>query len=143
MFFHAISVLTMSDESKDADVNEVFEKILLAEDLAEKAAYEEGFTAGKNQMLEGFHLGYHRASSVAAQLGYYFGVLIFIEQNFNIPKILEQTRKLIEDIQKFPTDNDDAVDIFEKFDSIRLNFKKVCSLAKIDATYPEANKLEF
>ncbi|XP_008209164.1 protein LTO1 homolog [Nasonia vitripennis] len=133
----------MTDEKVETDVNEAFENLLLAEDLAEQAAYEEGFAVGKNQMLEGYHLGYHRASSLAAQLGYYFGVLMFIQQSSNVDRVLEQTKKLIADIQKFPADNDDAVDIFEKFDSIKLNFKKICSLAKIDATYPDANKLEF
>lgn len=133
----------MSDEVKETDINEAFENLLFAEDLAGKAAYEEGFAAGRNQMFEGYHLGYHRASSLAAQLGYYFGVLMHLKQSSNVPKILEQVQRSIEDIEKFPVDNDDAVDIFDKFESIKLNFRKICSLAKLDATYPEANKLEF
>lgn len=133
----------MSHESKSSDINRVFENLLLAENLAEEAAYEEGYAAGKNQMLEGYHLGYHRASSLAAQLGYYYGVLIYIQQTSKVQKILEQSSKLSQDIQKFPTDNDDATDIFDKFESIKLNFKKICSQAKIDSTYPEANKLDF
>jgi hypothetical protein len=135
--------LNMSDDSKDIDVNEAFENLLLAEDLAGQESYEEGFTSGKNQMVEGYHLGYHRASALAAQLGYYYGVLIHIQQTFDTHKVADQLETLIENIQKFPVDNDDAVDIFDKFESIKFNFKKICSLVKIDFTYPESNKLEF
>lgn len=133
----------MSEKSNDVDVNQAFENLLLAEDLAEQAAYEEGFETGKNQLVDGYHLGYHRASSLAAQLGYYFGVLICIQHTCQVPKILEQLKVLIKDVQEFPVENNDAVDIFDSFENIKLNFKKICSLAKIDASYPEANKLEF
>ncbi|XP_011497404.1 PREDICTED: oral cancer-overexpressed protein 1-like [Ceratosolen solmsi marchali] len=133
----------MSDDKQDIDINKAFENLLLAEDLAEKVGYEEGFASGKNQMIEGYHFGYHRASALAAQLGYYYGVLIHIQQTSNNQKLTEQLDRLIEDIQKFPVDNDDAVDIFEKFENIKLNFKKICSLVKIDSAHPENNKLEF
>lgn len=140
---YTVSVFTMSKETGDADFNEVIDNILLAENVAEEEAYKEGYAAGKNELVEGFHYGYHRASSLAAQLGYYFGVLMYIQKSFDIPKILDLSNKLMKEIQEFPVDNDSLVDIFEKFEKIKLNFKKICSLAKIDAAYPEANKLDF
>lgn len=134
----------MSEKGEITDFNEVVDNILLAENVAEEEAYKEGYAAGKNQMVEGFHFGYHRASSLAAQLGYYFGVLMYIQKTFDVPKILDLSSKLMNEIKEFPVDNNDSsIDIFEKFENIKLSFKKICSLAKIDGAYPEANKLDF
>ncbi|XP_058799406.1 uncharacterized protein LOC131668929 [Phymastichus coffea] len=135
--------INMSDRSSDVDINEAFENLLLAENLSEQAAYEEGFQTGKNQLVDGYHLGYHRASSLAALLGYYFGVLICIQHFCKVPKILEKSRALMQKIQIFPLDNNNTVDIFDDFDNIKLNFKKICSLAKIEISSPESNKLDF
>ncbi|XP_014203595.1 uncharacterized protein LOC106635916 [Copidosoma floridanum] len=136
--------MMLEDESVNVDINEAFEKILLAEDLAEQTAYKEGFDSGKRQMLQGYHLGYHRASSIAAQLGYYLGILLYIKQFVtNIPKISQQTSNLIRQIQTFPSHNDDKLDIAAEFESIKLHVKKICSLAKIDPKYPECDQTDF
>lgn len=134
---------TMSEKTENIDFNEVLDNIVLAENSAEEVAYSEGYVAGQNQTVEGFHYGYHRASKLAAQLGYYFGILIQVQKSFDAPKILDLSNKLMKEIQNFPLDNDSSIDIFKKFEDIKLNYKKICSLAKIDAAYPEANKLDF
>ncbi|CAG5088266.1 Protein of unknown function [Cotesia congregata] len=118
--------------------------LLLTEDIAEKSGFDEGVEAGKNQLLKGYHLGYHRASVLAAQLGYYSGVIEYClhEKNFS-PKVLEQAKKLKDEIRKFPKDNDETFDIVQGLENIKSKFTKLCSLAKINSAYPEAEKLDF
>ncbi|KAJ8681937.1 hypothetical protein QAD02_017729 [Eretmocerus hayati] len=133
----------MTKDLQEIDINEAFDNLLLAEDLAERAGYKEGFEAGKNQMIEGYHLGYHRATLIGSQLGYYFGVLTYLQQTSRAPKVLELSKQLIKDVEQFPVHNDESLDIFEKFDSITISFRKLCSVAKIDAKYSDGNRLEF
>ncbi|KAH0560598.1 uncharacterized protein LOC123264867 isoform X1 [Cotesia glomerata] len=135
---------TIMSDNDNVDVNEVFENLLLAEDIAEKSGFDEGVEAGKNQLLKGYHLGYHRASVLAAQLGYYSGVIEFClhEKNFS-PKVLEQAKKLKDEIRKFPKDNDETFDMEQGLKNIKVKFTKLCSLAKINSAYPEAEKLDF
>ena len=129
--------------SEEIDVNTAFDNLLLAEDIAEKTGFEEGYKVGKNKLLEGYHLGYHRASVIAAQLGYYSGILGKSQsQNFS-QKIALQKEKLVEDISNFPTSNDSSVEILKCFDDIKLNFHKFCSMTKMNFMYSEADKLDF
>ncbi|XP_074093585.1 uncharacterized protein LOC141523912 [Cotesia typhae] len=135
---------TIMSDNDNVDVNEVFENLLLAEDIAEKSGFYEGVEAGKNQLLKGYHLGYHRASVLAAQLGYYSGVIEYClhEKNFSA-KVLGQAKKLKDEIRKFPKDNDETFDIEQGLENIKVKFTKLCSLAKINSAYPEAEKLDF
>ncbi|XP_015108395.1 protein LTO1 homolog [Diachasma alloeum] len=126
------------------DINEIFENLLLAEEIAEQSGYEEGYNAGKNQSLKGYHLGYHRGSELAAKLGYYSGIAEHcLKSSIHLPKVIEQAKKLLEAIQQFPTSNDETVDIIKNSEEIKFKFIKLCSLAKIDSTYSEADKLDF
>nr|XP_012222231.1 PREDICTED: protein ORAOV1 homolog [Linepithema humile] len=136
----------MSQEEKDLDVNKAFEDLLFAEEIAQESSYEKGYKSGKEQLLKGYHLGYHRASIIAAQLGYYSGVLEHYLQNndTNCEKAVVIAKKLLEDIRStFPDHQDDNLDILKAVDNIKLKYAKFCSLAKISPLYPEAEKLEF
>ncbi|XP_063992520.1 protein LTO1 homolog [Diachasmimorpha longicaudata] len=126
------------------DINEIFDNLLLAEEIAEQSGYEEGYSAGKKQSLKGYHLGYHRGSELAAKLGYYSGIAEHcLNSSIHPAKVTEQAKKLLEAIEQFPITNDETVDIIKNSEDIKFKFIKLCSLAKIDSTYPEADKLEF
>lgn len=129
--------------SGEIDVNNAFENLLLAEDIAEQNGYEEGYKVGQNNSLLGYHLGYHKASIVAAQLGYYKGSLAKNRRKSLSPKIHQQANKLFEDIRIFPVYNNSAVEILNYFDSIKLNFYKLCSILKINCMYSELDQLDF
>lgn len=134
----------MTDE-EEVDVNEKFTNLLLAEENAEHIGYMEGYEIGKKQLTDGFHLGYHRTSLIAAQLGYYSGVL---EQYLNINKCnseknIQIAEQLLRDIYNFPKFNDETVDISKAFDNIKFKYAKFCSLTKICSSYPEVDKLDF
>ncbi|XP_076651031.1 uncharacterized protein LOC143358060 [Halictus rubicundus] len=134
----------MSDEN-DVDINKEFENLLFAEENAQNVGYEEGYETGKQQLIKGFHLGYHRASLIGAQLGYYCGVL---EQYLNTdnPKSQKATfiaKQLLQDISDFPRFNSETVDFFERVDNIKFKYAKFCALAKTSSSYPETDKLEF
>ncbi|KAL6262550.1 hypothetical protein P5V15_005343 [Pogonomyrmex californicus] len=136
----------MSQEEKDLDVNKAFEDLLFAEEIAQKSAYEKGYESGKEQLLKGYHLGYHRASIIAAQLGYYSGVLEHYLQNNDAKceKATAVAKKLLEDIRStLPDHQDDNLDILKAVEDIKFKYAKFCSLAKISPLYPEADKLEF
>lgn len=134
----------MTDE-EDIDVNKKFEDILFAEENAQYIGYKQGFEVGKKQLVNGFHLGYHRASLLGAQLGYYSGIL---EQYLNANKCNSEkgvciAKELLQDIYNFPKFNDDTVDVSNALDNIKSKYAKFCALIKICSSYPETDKLEF
>lgn len=138
----------MSQKEKDLDINKAFEDLLFAEEIAQKSGYEKGYESGKDQLLKGYHLGYHRASIIAAQLGYYSGVLEHYLQNNDTNDDCEKTitiaKKLLKDIRNtFPDHQDDNLDILKAIEDVKCKYAKFCSLAKINSLYPEADKLEF
>ncbi|KAG7200477.1 hypothetical protein KM043_001043 [Ampulex compressa] len=135
----------MSNEERDVDVNKAFESLLFAEEVAQDSGYQEGYEAGRNRTLEGYHLGYHRASLLGAQLGYYSGIL---EQYLGVNdtennKVAAVAKKILDDIEKFPRQNDDTVDIENAMEGIKFQYAKFCAMAKISSVYPEADKLNF
>lgn len=133
-------------EEENLDVNKAFENLLFVEEIAQKSGYKEGYKTGKEQLLKGYHLGYHRASIIAAQLGYYSGVLEqYLQNNDNTcEKTVALAKKLLEDIHStFPGRQDDNLDILKAVEGIKFKYAKFCSLAKINPLYPEADNLEF
>lgn len=135
----------MSKKSEEVDINEAFENLLFAEEAAQRVGYKEGFNDGKQRLFEGYHLGYHRASLLAAQLGYYSGVLEGITKPNSLysVKIQEEAKKLQREIYSFPRTNDETADIAKCFTDIKLKYQKLCATAKISPNYPETDKLEF
>ncbi|KAK0168239.1 hypothetical protein PV327_002063 [Microctonus hyperodae] len=135
----------MSVKIDNVDINTAFENLLFAEEKALKSGFEEGYSVGENQSLKGYHLGYHRAGILAAQLGCYSGVIDYCLNNKNdfSSKIVEQAKKLQCLIENYPKINDETVDILHLFDDIKLKFTKLCSIAKINSPYPETKKLDF
>lgn len=132
-------------DKEDVDVNKEFENLLFAEENAQNLGYEEGYETGKKQLVNGFHLGYHRASLLGAQLGYYSGIL---EQYLHANKPHSEkgvtvAKELLQDIYSFPRHNNETVDIQKSMDDIKFKYAKFCSLTKMSALYPEADKLDF
>ncbi|KOC59175.1 hypothetical protein WH47_11251 [Habropoda laboriosa] len=137
----------MSDK-EDTDINKKFEDLLFVEESAKHVGYEEGYEEGiiaKQQWVDGFHLGHHRASLLAAQLGYYCGIL---EQYLSTNKCNSEkgvciAKELIEQLNNFPRYNDTTIDILKTVDDIKFKYAKFCSLTKICSSYPEMDKLDF
>lgn len=138
------AVKTTNKELEKVDINEAFERLLFAEELAEEVGFKEGYQAGTKQIIKGYHLGYHRASLFAARLGYYYGILQYcLNNNEFSEKAKRQVTKLQKDLENFPHGNDDSIDILSKVEDIKFKYKQLCSLAKIDSTYPEDDKLDY
>lgn len=135
----------MSEKKEDFDVNQVFENLLFAEEQAQKSGYTDGYESGQNRLLKGYHLGYHRASLVAAQLGYYCGVIEqYLHSNKSTnEKVISLAKEILDNIHHFPKHNDDTTDILKTLENIKFKYVKFCSLAKLNPIYPETNKLEF
>uniref|UniRef100_A0A6V7HQT2 Essential protein Yae1 N-terminal domain-containing protein n=1 Tax=Bracon brevicornis TaxID=1563983 RepID=A0A6V7HQT2_9HYME len=64
----------MTDNTPSKDINEIFERILLAEDCAGQAGYLEGIEAGRKKTFQAYHMGFHRSKALSMKLGYYYGV---------------------------------------------------------------------
>ncbi|XP_012283220.1 uncharacterized protein LOC105701229 [Orussus abietinus] len=134
----------MSSTKEDIDINEAFDNLLFAEDIAERSGYEEGYKVGRVRIIDGYHLGYHRGSTLAAQLGYYSGIIELCLLTKHLPdKVTCLAKKLLEEINNFPKFNSDTLDILNIFENIKFQYIKFCSLAKINATYPDTDKLDF
>lgn len=131
----------------EQDINDAFEDIFYSEELLTKSAYEKGLEKGKEEgNINGFHLGYHRGAEIGAELGYYLGVVeIHIDktENKDSKKVYNSLQKVKELIENYPKNNSEDIDILEKLDDIRAQFKKLCSLLKIDGIFPESDKLNF
>ena len=135
--------MTTLQEDHD-DINDAFEKILFCEEIAEEVGYTEGYAAGKNKIINGYHLGYHRASLLAARLGYYYGIVEYcLNKKLFSDKVILQAKKLHSDLVNFPRNNDLNIDILKTVDDIKFKYIKLCSLAKIDSSYPESEELDF
>lgn len=135
----------MSKGKEDFDVNNVFESLLFAEEQAQKSGYVDGYENGRNRLLRGYHLGYHRASLIAAQLGYYYGVLEqYLHSNkASSEKVTSLAKEILDSIHNFPRHNDNNIDILKTLEDIKFKYIKFCSLAKLNPTYPEASKFDF
>lgn len=129
------------------DVNGAFDDIFRTEDRLSAAGFEDGYESGRQKGAEeGFHLGYHRGAELGAELGFYSGVVeawLSLEHRVTSDKALQSLHKLKELIKSFPRTNRDDIDILASFDKIRVSYRKVCSLLKMNASYPEASKLSF
>lgn len=131
--------------NEQRDINDIFDDILLTEESLEQQGYDEGFAAAAaDGNAEGFHLGYHRGAELGAELGYYSGVL---EVYLKLPSIGDKHRAVLIAVQTliaaFPSTNDEQVDIFEKANQIRAQYRRCCALLRISGRYPEADTLSF
>lgn len=142
--------MSHSDLTSEKDINDVFSDILLSEEHLNKKGYDEGYINGAlNGNIEGYHLGYHRGAEIGSELGYYLG---FVQCHLDIlrkyqandsDKKIKSLLSLQCLIETYPTHNSELLDILKLLDDIRLQFRKVCSLLKLNANYPESNKLTF
>lgn len=119
------------------DINDVFESIAFSEQKISDSAFEEGFIKGVSEgEVEGYHLGYHRGAEIGAEIGYYKGcidVLSRVDDNEkHNPKCSELLHKIKNLIDMFPKQNVDDVDIIVCRDNIRAQFKRLCSLLKVE-----------
>ncbi|KAK3931498.1 Protein LTO1-like protein [Frankliniella fusca] len=134
-------------EAKDVDINDIFDSIALTEERLWAAGHREGLEAGGREgAADGFHLGYHRGAECGAELGFYAG---FAEAWLSLGPVAltEKARqslvKVLQLIQNFPRNNVDNVDIFESLESVRVAYRRTCSLLKTSVYYPEAPKMSF
>ncbi|KAF7378919.1 hypothetical protein HZH66_015153 [Vespula vulgaris] len=134
----------MSEGKEDFDVNQVFENLLFAEEQAQKSGYTDGYESGQNKLLKGYHLGYHRASLVAAQLGYYCGVIEqYLHSNKSAnEKVISLANEILENIHHFPKHNDNTTDILKTLENIKFKYVKFCSLAKLNPVIDFLNLYE-
>ncbi|KAG4072788.1 hypothetical protein HA402_009611 [Bradysia odoriphaga] len=130
----------------EPDINDVFDNIVLIEEKLTEQGYSDGFKDGQaSGNSDGFHLGYHRGSELGAELGYYYGITTFYLQNKaeKGSKVAGVLVNLKQSLEEFPRTNDEDCDIFELANAIRAQFRKACSLLKINGKYPEADDLNF
>lgn len=134
-------------DTTEEDINVAFDSVVGTEERLSSEGFREGFETGlKEGAEEGFHLGFHRGAELGAELGYYAGVAeasLSLGPDLTSDKVKQSLKKLIELIDKFPKTNVDHTDILAEVDSIRVAYKRACSLLKISSTYPEASKLSF
>ena len=86
-------------------------------------------------------MGYHRGAEIGAELGFYSGVLENLETTNE--KVVGLITKLKEAIEKYPTFNDENVDLFGDLGNIRTQFRKITSILKVKAQFNEKEQLTF
>ena len=133
--------------SEDIDINLAFDSILQTEERISAEGYRQGFEYGRAAGTnESYHLGYHRGSEIGAELGFYAGVAeawLSLGPDAISEKARRHLHLLLEQLNNYPKTNVDSVDILALADNIRSSYRRVCSLLKINASYPESSKLSF
>lgn len=134
----------------EPDINDIFDSILCSEEASNEQGYEEGVKKGLvDGEIDGYHLGYHKGAEIGAELGFYKGVVeTYIQLNKKgdtalsdkIITLLEKTKDMID---KFPRENIEDQDILNLASNIRVKYKKVCSLLKIDGGYPYDDTISY
>lgn len=137
----------MSTADCDQDINDVFDNILLSEEKIVQRAFQEGFDAGKkNGELDGYHAGYHRGAELGAEIGFYKGIVESFSGNevhgVN-EKVLQILQKLNSLLESFPKYNNHDCDIQSMLDNIRSQYKKLCSIMKLNLPYPTSSRMSF
>lgn len=134
------------EHPSDTDINDIFDEIVFIEEKLTEKGYSDGYKDGQSSgNSEGYHLGYHRGSELGAELGYYYGITTFylndkVKEDSKVAGVLVFLKRSIEE---FPQTNDENSDIFALADAIRAQFRKACSLLKINGKYPGADELNF
>uniref|UniRef100_A0A8D8LMN4 Oral cancer-overexpressed protein 1 n=1 Tax=Cacopsylla melanoneura TaxID=428564 RepID=A0A8D8LMN4_9HEMI len=134
----------------EPDINDVFDSIACSEELSNEEGYKEGLKKGLiDGELDGFHLGYHKGAQLGAELGFYKGVVeSYLALNSKgalvlSEKIITLLVKVKDLIDKFPKANIEDQDLLDLNSNIRVKYKKVCSLLKIDGGYPYDNTVSY
>ncbi|XP_045467656.1 protein LTO1 homolog [Harmonia axyridis] len=140
----------MVDNEQNQDINDIFDDIFFAEEKIVEKSFEEGYKIGiEQENVEAYHLGYHRGAEIGAELGYYSSFIEYY-QNFSKEKGIDVTDRVLktiitiqELIGKFPEDNDENTDLKESLNNIRVKFKLLCSLLKVNGNFSEGESLAF
>ncbi|KAI5748032.1 hypothetical protein M8J77_021115 [Diaphorina citri] len=134
----------------EPDINDIFDSIACSEEISNEQGYEEGVKKGLlDGEIDGFHLGYHKGAQLGAELGFYKGVVesylaLNVKQELILSeKIITLLEKIKDLISKFPRENTEDDDLLELTSNIRVKYKKVCSLLKIDGGYPYDNSISY
>ncbi|KAK9874677.1 hypothetical protein WA026_005497 [Henosepilachna vigintioctopunctata] len=140
----------MVDKKFDKDINDIFDDILFSEEKISQQGFEEGYRVGATQEnTEAYHLGYHRGAEIGAELGFYYSFINhYIEthqsERAQISDKLSKTISSLKDsIEKFPHNNDENTDLKDSLSNIRVKFKLVCSLLKVNVSFSEGGELTF
>ncbi|XP_075228953.1 uncharacterized protein LOC142328796 [Lycorma delicatula] len=140
----------MENNNTVDDINFVFDDIVLSENNVLQQSFEEGYQNGlKEGQLEGFHLGYHRGCELGYEIGYYKGFIrvsssLLKKSGFQpSEKVTDALLKFKELVDKFPKHNANDSDIISMRDEIRVRYKRICSLLKIDNSLPVSDKLTY
>lgn len=133
-----------TNHTMERDINDIFDDIVFTEENLVQQGYEEGYAVGRTEgNTEGYHLGYHRGAELGAEIGYYLGIVEAFGKINSTEKITKVLNNLREMLVSFPKNNDENVDIFDRANNIRAQFKKACAMLKINGKYPEADELSF
>lgn len=134
----------------EPDINDIFDSIACSEETSNEQGYEEGIQKGLHDgEIDGFHLGYHKGAQIGAELGFYNGVVETyiqlckkgdIKLHDKVTTLLEKIKDLID---KFPRENIEDKDIFDLASGIRVKYKKLCSLLKIDGGFPYDDSISY
>lgn len=133
----------MELNSKNCDINDVFDNIVLCEESLSREGYEEGYRVGSlNGEREGYHLGYHRGAEVGSLVGYYRGFVRVLSKESE-SKVRNNVLKLKALLDEFPSDNNEDADIVALLDSLKGLYKIICTQLKISPLLPDVKRLTF
>lgn len=137
-------------EEFDGDINDAFDFVAFPEDEMSNEGFQEGLSKGKHEgKIEGYHLGYHRGLEIGREIGFYKGVIKGLDENpekikfKNNEKIYKSIEKLNDLLRKFPKNNSEDVDITSSVSEIRVHYRKLVSLLKLNLLFPINSDMSF
>ncbi|XP_049296381.1 protein LTO1 homolog [Anopheles funestus] len=135
------------DENVD-DINDVFEDIFLTEERIIGEHFHQGLVDGRleESVQEAEDYGFKKGSEIGREIGFYTSIVTTIASQ---PEIAanEKAHSILQEVlcalEKYPHENDPAIDLVHNLQQIRSKFRRLCALLKIPFKYTQTNDLSF
>ncbi|XP_015248265.1 PREDICTED: oral cancer-overexpressed protein 1 [Cyprinodon variegatus] len=132
----------MADGRQEAD--ELFDRILLADERFRGEGYQEGFERGTARGLQnGRRHGASHGAKLSSEISFYHGFAVtwrsLLEGNADdrSRKRLKALEALLNLIQRSPLEDPQSVKLQEDMEKLRAKFRQVCSMLNVSTDFKE------
>ncbi|XP_050067592.1 protein LTO1 homolog [Anopheles maculipalpis] len=130
------------------DINDAFEDIFLTEERIIGEYFHQGLEDGRleESVQEAEDYGYKKGAEIGREIGFYHTIvttIIFQPESAPNEKAQSIRQELLTALEKYPRENDPAVDLLHNLQQIRNKFRRLCALLKLPYKYTHPNDLSF
>lgn len=133
---------------ESGDINDVFEDIFLTEERIIGEHFHQGLEDGRleESVQEAEDYGYKKGSEIGREIGFYHSIVTALTsqpETASNEKAQTILQELLAALEKYPHENDPAIDLLHNLQQIRNKFRRLCALLKVPFKYTQTNDLSF